>query len=286
MKTRGPDNQGIFNDKNIFLGHTRLSISDLDPSGNQPYSHSETPSYVLVYNGEIYNVKRIREELTNKGLKIRTNCDTELLYLLLINFDIKKVLSLINGMFSFAFYDEKKKELIIARDHCGIKPLYYNYNNQEVSFSSSFASLELILSSGLKNFSSDFSKEGISNYLNIGYSSDRITFNESIQSLPPGKYAKYSFSTKELNIFSWFNPSDDLFSRSKELRSSFISDLDKILSDVIYEQSRAAVSTGIFLSGGLDSALISSYLSNNKSHIAYTIKCFSADDFIILIGMV
>ena len=116
---RGPDAEGIFTDHNIALGHRRLSIIDPDPTSNQPFK-SEDGNYILVFNGEIYNYREIKAKL---DYPFKTNSDTEVLLAAFQKWGIK-MLNLLNGMFAFAIWDKQKKELILARDRMGIKPLY------------------------------------------------------------------------------------------------------------------------------------------------------------------
>ena len=134
LKLRGPDDNGIFIDGNIGLGHTRLAITDTSKAGKQPFSDN-TGRYNIVFNGEIYNYKDYKNELAKDGIKFVSNSDTEVLLYLLIKYG-DKALSKINGCFAFAFYDAKENTCLIARDTMGINPLHYYKDNEKIIFAS------------------------------------------------------------------------------------------------------------------------------------------------------
>jgi asparagine synthase (glutamine-hydrolysing) len=125
LEHRGPDDKGIFVNKNIGLGHRRLSVLDVTTAGHQPFL-SEDGRYAMVYNGEIYNFKVFYSELKSKGFEIRTHSDTEVLMKLFQLYGLK-MLHRLNGMFAFAIWDTLEKKLIVARDRMGVKPLYYAF---------------------------------------------------------------------------------------------------------------------------------------------------------------
>ena len=131
---RGPDDQGLFIENNIGLGHRRLSILDVSKAGQQPFL-SENGRYVMVYNGEIYNFKDFYPELKSNGFDIKTNSDTEVL-LKLFELYGTKMLNRLNGMFAFVIWDKKEKKLTAIRDRMGVKPLYYSFYNETLYFAS------------------------------------------------------------------------------------------------------------------------------------------------------
>ena len=128
LKSRGPDDKGIWIDEkdNICLGHRRLSIIELSNLGKQPMT-SHNNRFVIIYNGEIYNFLDIKKELEQENINFSGNSDTEVLIEAFSNWGIKKTLSKISGMFAFVVWDKKLKELSLARDRFGIKPLYYSF---------------------------------------------------------------------------------------------------------------------------------------------------------------
>ena len=174
---RGPDNQSIFIENNVGMAHARLSIIDLSPEANQPFTSLDN-NYIIIYNGEIYNFQEIKEELIKEGIKFKTNSDTEVLlnsYIFWGESFIKKL----NGMFAFVIFDKKSKEVFVGRDRFGVKPLYYfNYNNL------------LIFSSEIK---------GILNYLSkVEINTESIYEYFVFQNLLRNK----TFF-KNINIFPW-----------------------------------------------------------------------------------
>ena len=154
-KHRGPDNTGITQKGNISLGHLRLSILDLGERSNQPFFFEHLS---LVYNGEIYNFRDVKNSLIKEGYTFETTSDTEVL---LKGYHAwgEKILDRINGMFAFAVYDENKKSVFIARDRLGVKPLYYSWQNGELELCSQLAPLN----------KGKLDQEAISIYLQTGY---------------------------------------------------------------------------------------------------------------------
>ena len=168
IKHRGPDSDGYYVDNNIALGFRRLSIIDLD-KGSQPI-FNEDKDKVIVFNGEIYNYKEIREELKSKGHKFSTNTDTEVI---LHGYEEYKedILNKLRGMFAFVIYDIKEKSLFGARDFYGIKPFYYYYDNENFLFGSEIKSFL-----GSPNFKKELNKDMLSQYLTFQCSIGEDTF--------------------------------------------------------------------------------------------------------------
>ncbi len=129
---RGPDTNGSFIEGNVMLAHTRLAIVDLSENGNEPM-FSDDGQYVLIYNGEIYNHQSIRANLKQLGYHFKGHSDAETLLYGFIHFG-EHILQQINGIFAFAIFNRRKKELFIARDHFGVKPLYYYHKNGVFAF--------------------------------------------------------------------------------------------------------------------------------------------------------
>ena len=137
---RGPDFQDTFIDNTLGFGHCRLSIIDLSINANQPMASNDN-RFVIVYNGEVYNFKALRSSLLKLGYKFKSKSDTEVVLNAYIAWGDKAVEKL-NGMFAFLIWDKKKKELFIARDRYGIKPIYYSINNKRIIISSEIKSIK------------------------------------------------------------------------------------------------------------------------------------------------
>ena len=180
---RGPDSAGYFTDNNIALGHRRLSIIDLE-GGTQPI-YNEDKTKVIVFNGEIYNYKELKEKLEKKGHVFTTNTDTEVILHGYEEYGTKLFKDL-RGMFGFVIYDIKKKELVGARDHFGIKPFYYYLNDDEFLFASEIKAM-------LKHpkFEKEVNKKALKMYLIFQYSVFEETFFKNVYKLKPGHFFKY-----------------------------------------------------------------------------------------------
>jgi asparagine synthase (glutamine-hydrolysing) len=241
IKFRGPDNLGILSKENITLGHLRLSILDLEERSNQPFLFKHL---ALVYNGEIYNFKEVRKSLIDEGYSFNTTSDTEVL--------IKgyhawgeKVLDRINGMFAFAIFDENNNTVFIARDRLGVKPIYYYWHKGNFELCSQIASLD----------KSDLNQEAISIYLQTGYIPSPFSIYEGINKLPPGQYAIFNLDENKKEIHSYWD--------IEEIQESQISyeeakvQLHKLIKDAVKIRLQSDVPYGSFLSGGIDSALVS-----------------------------
>jgi len=244
IKFRGPDNLGIIQKGNIILGHLRLSILDLDERSNQPFVFKHL---MLVYNGEIYNFIEVKNSLINEGYTFETTSDTEVL---LKGFHAwgEKILDRINGMYAFAIYDENKKTVFIARDRLGVKPLYYSWQNGKLELSSQLAPLK---KGGLS-----LNQEAISIYLQTGYIPSPFSIYEEIKKLPPGQYAILDLDKNQMEINSYWDLKQ--VSEKKISYEEAKEQLHTLLKDAVKIRLQSDVPYGSFLSGGIDSALVSS----------------------------
>ena len=135
LRKRGPNAENVYIDKNVALGHTRLSIIDVK-YGNQPMTvNYDNVNYTIVYNGELYNTNELRDTLIEKGYTFNTKCDTEVALISYIEYG-KDALKYLNGIFAFAIYNDKTNEIFLARDRLGIKPLFYFLNDNFLIFAS------------------------------------------------------------------------------------------------------------------------------------------------------
>lgn len=242
IRFRGPDHLGIIQKENISLGHLRLSILDLDERSNQPF----TFEYLwLVYNGEIYNFKEVRELLIVQGYTFETTSDTEVL---LKGYHAwgEKILDRINGMFAFAVYNENDQTIFIARDRLGVKPLYYSWQSGKLELCSQLEPLE----------KSIMDQGAISIYLKTGYIPSPFSIYRGIKKLPPGQFAIFNLEENKKEIRSYWD--------IKEVEEIDISyedakeQLHTLIIDAVKIRLQSDVPFGSFLSGGIDSALVSS----------------------------
>ena len=250
MSHRGPDSMGLYVNKaqSVAFGHRRLSIIDLEETGNQPMEDT-TGQYVIVFNGEIYNYLEVKKDLISLGHQFKSTSDTEVILEGYKRWG-KAILDRLNGAFSFAILDQIKQEIFLARDRAGEKPLYYEINNDEFYFASEIKGL---LSLNTKQREVD--NKSLDLYLSYGYVPGNNSFIKGIRKLEAGKGLIYSLKTHELNIFSyWKLPSFEgsLIKKKWEL----VEEVEELLEDSIKLQLRADVPVGILLSGGIDSSLI------------------------------
>ena len=268
IKHRGPDSDGYYVDNNIALGFRRLSIIDLD-KGSQPI-FNEDKDKVIVFNGEIYNYKEIREELKSKGHKFSTNTDTEVI---LHGYEEYKedILNKLRGMFTFVIYDIKEKSLFGARDFYGIKPFYYYYDNENFLFGSEIKSFL-----GSPNFKKELNKDMLSQYLTFQCSIGEDTFFKNTYKLLPGHY--FIYKDKELEIKKYYEvklePNDD-----KSL-DEWVSGIREVIDNSVLAHKVSDVEVGSFLSSGVDSSLIAKLSSVDKTFtVGYDNKKYSEIDY-------
>ena len=250
---RGPDSDGYYVDDNIALGFRRLSIIDLG-TGSQPIFNEEKDK-VIIFNGEIYNYQIIKEDLLDKGHKFTTKADTEVILHGYEEYG-EKILNKLRGMFSFVIYDIKTKELFGARDFFGIKPFYYYIDDDVFMFGSEIKSFL-----GNPNFKKEFNKEMLPLYLSFQYSALENSFFKNVYKLKPGCYFRYSDGKFKLE--KYYNlelePYED---RSFDDFKDGIRDL---LNDSVEAHKVSDVEVGSFLSSGVDSSLIATISSVNKT---------------------
>jgi len=239
MKHRGPDYQGDLSVDNMYMGHNRLSILDLNPRSNQPFS---SDNYHMIYNGELYNYKEL---ISEQGLKVQTTSDTEVVLKMYQKYGAN-CLDYFNGMFSLVIYNGNNRDIFAARDRLGIKPLYYANTGDEWIFSSEIAPLQKLINSPFDEF-------GVRQYRKLRMTVKGYTIYKNIRMFPPahywlnGKLVKYW----DLNIETKEPPDDD------ELRS--------LIVDSVKLRKQSDVPVGRYLSGGLDSTILTYLLKPNDT---------------------
>ncbi len=263
LNHRGPDDNGIFIDKNVALGHTRLSIIDLSDLAHQPMI-SECGRYIVVYNGEIYNYKDIKKDLEKKGYFFRSHSDTEVILNGFIEYK-EEISDRLNGMFAIAIYDKLSKELFLLRDRSGMKPLYYFKNYQNFVFSSELKCLV--------GYSKIYNIEAKILFLLLGYVPEPLTIYDKISSFPAGHYA--FFKDGQLKFYKFdeykFEP------KIKKPYIEIISDIRTLFNQSIQRHLISDAPLGIFLSGGVDSSLLTAVASQYKQNL-HTLSIIFTED--------
>ena len=239
---RGPDGDGIWQAPGVALAHRRLAILDPSAAGAQPM---QLGAHVLTYNGELYNFHALRASV---AAPLHSNCDTEVLLHLLTR-DGKRCLPQLVGMFAFAVWDEERRQLFAARDRLGIKPLYYRVLADGIAFASELKAL-LVLGTP------PIDKSAVRDFLFHGYIPAPKTIYEGIAKLPAGH--SLSWQDGKLSIERYWEPSAEIRVRD---RDASLGQLDALLRVVVPEHTLSDVPVGVFLSGGIDSALTAYYLS-------------------------
>ncbi len=264
---RGPDNQGTFIHNNFALAHQRLSIIDLDKRSDQPLVKDDL---VIVFNGEIYNYKELRQELVaNHPVNFATEGDTEVV-LELYRALGPEALHKLKGMFAFAILNIKRNELFIARDPFGIKPVFYRKEQGKFAFASELKTL-----TKLPGFTTNIDKSGLAASMNyLWLPGERSIFSES-RKLGAGHYMQISLSG-ETTITKYYHLPTDAGSGATTPNN--VDQLDNILQDSIARHMVADVPVSAFLSGGLDSSLITKIAKKHNPKLStYTIATTTED---------
>jgi asparagine synthase (glutamine-hydrolysing) len=241
---RGPDDEGCFIDNNIGFFHKRLSIIDL-ALGKQPMSDNDI---TIVFNGEIYNYKELREDLIKCGYSFRTNSDTEVIIKMYEKYGVDSV-NLLNGMFSFLIYDKQKNRILAARDHFGIKPLYFVNNIDHILFASEIKSL---LQHPSVNIEPDF--EAINEYLTFQFVLEETTMFKNVYKLLPGHYLTIDLQSMDVKMQKYWIPNFTVDTYHTE--EYFKYEIRRLIEDTIKIQLRSDVPLGGYLSGGMDSSIV------------------------------
>ncbi len=263
LRHRGPDSHGYFQEGPAGLAHTRLSILDLSERGNQPmYSHNKR--YVMVYNGEVYNYKEIASELILQkkreyNVSFSSSSDSEVILEAFAAWGPEFVHKL-NGMFSLAIYDRELYELYLIRDRIGIKPLYYCIDEKKILFGSE---LKSIIATNLVN--KEIDDVAVNEFLNLGFIPAPLTIYKNIHKLDPGTYIKISPTGVQKQKYWSLRTAvtEELITNEKK---ALVQLSDLLMSSVQY-QLKSDVPFGVFLSGGIDSSLVTAQavtLSNVK----------------------
>ncbi|CAB5122867.1 Asparagine synthetase [glutamine-hydrolyzing] (EC [Olavius algarvensis associated proteobacterium Delta 3] len=241
---RGPDNEGQIVDDRVALYHKRLSIIDLE-MGRQPMSQD---GVTIVFNGEIYNYIELRQELIGLGHRFDTNSDTEVILRLYLE-NGYDCINKLNGMFAFIIYDRNKQRVLLARDHFGIKPLYYCWTDRQLVIASE---IKAILAHPDVTPEPNF--KAICDYITFQFVLGQATMFHNVNKLLPGHYMTIDLKTFSTNVVQYWDPSFRIDTFHTE--EYFTHTLRQLLEDTINIQLRSDVPVGAYLSGGMDSSIV------------------------------
>lgn len=254
IRHRGPDSGGKYTDEDIALGFRRLSIIDITESGDQPI-YNEDRSKVLLFNGEIYNFKSIREELVAKGHIFTTKTDSEVLLHGYEEYG-EKLLDKLRGMFAFVIWDTKTKELFGARDFFGIKPLYYAVMGDTFMFGS-----EIKAFLAHPDFKKELNETALENYLTFQYSPTNETFFKNVYKLPAAHCFKYKNGKLDVKRYWDINFNAD----EKPDMEEWVNRISDTFKNSVEAHKIADVEVGSFLSSGVDSSYVASVANVDKT---------------------
>lgn len=264
LKHRGPDGHGIIqsDDNRVIFGHNRLSIVDLSSAGSQPMK-SSCGKFLLTFNGEIYNHLEIRKMLDRKGedkINWRGTSDSETLVNCVALLGIDETLQILNGMFAFVVYDLINKVIYMARDRYGEKPLHFAYSDSELSFSSEVKSLK-----EAQIDSPNINRDGVNQFFKFGFITEDCSIYNEISQVMPGRFISLDLESWHLNSKQFWQPKKLLNKTNKNFKNKLLEDqvINKtrdLLEKAVKRQMLSDVPLGAFLSGGIDSSLVVSFM--------------------------
>jgi len=252
---RGPDDSGIYIDDHCTLAHNRLSILDLSSSGHQPM---EFEGLVLVFNGEVYNFKEIRSDLEKRGYDFFSNSDSEVGLKALHCWGLEAI-ERFRGMFAFALYDKKAKKIHLVRDRVGVKPLYYTIDEGKLLFASELRAIAL----GVEK---KIDKYALSHFFTFGYTPSENAIFEGVRKLLPAHILTFDLTSKDFTLRRYWE-FEDFFHISKKSEKQLIDELEGRLIEGFRYRMVSDAPVGVFLSGGVDSSLVSAILQKHYGSI-------------------
>lgn len=261
---RGPDDRGFFHNENVSFGHNRLSIIDLEKS-QQPMKDTNNDN-TIIFNGEIYNFKHLKKQLESLGHSFSTSGDTEVILKSYSQWGVE-CLKKLEGMFAFSIWDNKKKQLFLARDKFGEKPLFYFFSNEYgFIFSSEIKSFLKI--DDIKN-KLNLNLNSINEYLSLNYLTNHKTFLEGVKSLKPASYIiidEKNFK-EDVKIRKYWSLEDYFLKKTNDSFKQASEKINFLIKESVKQKMFSDVDNGVFLSGGIDSSTISLKLKEIDNHL-------------------
>lgn len=258
LNKRGPDGEGFYTTDDLALGHRRLSIIDTSAAGSQPFTDA-SGRYTIVFNGEIFNYKELRKGLENKGIQFKSESDTEVLLYLYIN-EKEKCLKQLDGEFAFAIYDTEKKELFIARDRFGIKPLHYYKDENGFVFASE---MKAMIAFGVPKIIDEAS---LQIYFQLNYIPSPYSIFENVFKLNAGTYLKINCKAELFKNTYYSIPYKENLIDYPDYETAK-TQLKNLLEHSVKQRMISDVPLGTFLSGGIDSSIITAIAAQHTKHL-------------------
>jgi asparagine synthase (glutamine-hydrolysing) len=263
ISRRGPDARGVWMNEFVGLGHRRLSIIDTSDKANQPMKDA-SGRYRIVYNGEIYNFRELKEELLSRGVAFNSSSDTEVLLYAYIIYK-EKCLNLLNGFFAFTIYDEKENTLFAARDRYGIKPFYYYDDEDKFLFASDMHS---ILAYGIEK---EIDLESLYTYLQLNYTPAPSTMIKGVKMLEAGQHLLLKNGQVDISTYYRIDYEESHVRANRDSYERQKNHLKELMEESVKRRLVSDVPLGTFLSGGIDSSIISGIAKKYK----YDLHTFS-----------
>mgnify|MGYP003346292415 CR=1 FL=1 len=251
LHRRGPDANGIYHAPHLVLGHTRLAILDTSTSGAQPMSDPEG-RFTIVFNGEFFNYREHRDELIRRGVHLQSTSDTEVI-LHWYKLEGAKCLERINGFFALAIYDAEEKTLFVARDRMGVKPLFYYYDEKQFCFASE---MKALMAMGIPK---EIDRSSLATYLQLNYIPSPHTIFKSVCKLETGHYLNINQigSTAEISKVCYYELEKEIKEQPKiNSYEAAKKEFRQLMTDAVNRRMIADVPLGAFLSGGIDSSVV------------------------------
>jgi asparagine synthase (glutamine-hydrolysing) len=265
LSHRGPDDAGTWADHEcgIALGFRRLAILELSPLGHQPMA-SESGRYVVVFNGEIYNFKELRRELESFGHRFRGGSDTEVILAAAEQWGFENAVRRFNGMFALALWDRQSRSLSLARDHLGIKPVYYGWCGHTLLFASELKALR-----AHPDYDALVDRSSLALYVRHSFVPGPFSIYHDTFKLEPGCVVTFRCPrTRAVPIQYWSvteTAEKGIADPDRRLETEVLDDLQSLLSKVVKQQMVADVALGAFLSGGIDSSLVVALMQSQST---------------------
>ena len=258
LQKRGPDGEGFYEHNNCALGHRRLSIIDTSELATQPFTDS-SGRYTIAFNGEIFNYQELRKQLETKGIKFKSQSDTEVLLYLFLN-EKENCLEKLDGEFAFAIYDKVNEELFLARDRFGIKPLYFYKDEERFVFASE---MKALIAFDIPN---EIDKTSLQTYLHLNYIPAPYSIFKNVLKLDAGNYMVIKKNGKTAK-FAYYSLPDltqtPVFTNYEKAQQ----ELKSLLEKSVQKRMIADVPLGTFLSGGIDSSIITAIAAQHTKHL-------------------
>jgi asparagine synthase (glutamine-hydrolysing) len=254
MRHRGPDDRGFYLDENVSLGHTRLAILDLSPKGHQPM-HFE--NLVIVYNGEVYNFKEIKDELQVLGYKFGSGTDTEVILCSYHRWG-QQCVERFNGMWAFCIYDKTKNIFFLSRDRFGKKPLYYYFDGDKFIFASELKAIRR------HNLDMSINGSAVNFFFYQKYIGDDLTIFKNCYKLRPSENLLFDLDRRKITRTKYYHLEQEISKHQDTPVKERLEKVEGVITDAVLKRLVADVPVGSFLSGGVDSSLISAIISRNE----------------------